>query len=187
MKMISVDGHATLCLPRSQHEFTVHFLCKVSQKPASSAALLERNNQASEDKLIGRAGKICAYRSPSGQRLENKENELYWRLMQCREPPKETGCGSEGQEELSPPETKHKYTYAWVKQCWSVAACPEEWKYPLSLALRFHQKVSNVSNNEADFTESEIVPSDVSKEGEKEISVLPKTVSLSCPVPHLHR
>ncbi|XP_058536182.1 uncharacterized protein C5orf34 homolog isoform X2 [Ochotona princeps] len=187
VKITSIDGHAALCLPRSQHEFTVHFLCKVSQKPASSAALLERNNQASEDKLIGKAGKICAYRSPSGQKLKNKENELYWQLMQCREPPEETGCRSEGQEELSPPGTKHKYTYTWVKQCWSVAACPEEWKYPLSLALRFHHKVSKMSNNEADFTETEIVPSDVSKEGEKEISILPKAVALSCPVPHLHR
>lgn len=189
VKITSLDGHAYLCLPKSQHEFTVHFLCKVSQKPDSSIVLSEKKNQASKDKLSGKAGRIATHRSLSGQRLNNKENELYHQTVKCREPSEKTSCrnGTEAGEELLSPGPRHTCVYTWVKQCWSVASCPEEWKYPLSLALRFHNQVSSMSKIKGDFTQSEILTSDVSEERAKEVSVLPKAVSLSCPVPHLHR
>lgn len=46
VKISSLDGHAYLCLPRSQHEFTVHFLCKVSQKPDSSRVLSKKKKSS---------------------------------------------------------------------------------------------------------------------------------------------
>ncbi|KAB0398410.1 hypothetical protein E2I00_001618, partial [Balaenoptera physalus] len=188
VKISSLDGHAYLCLPKFQNEFTVHFLCKVSQKPDSSIVLSEKNNKAKKDKLVEKAGKICTYGSLSGQRLKNKENELYYQITKSKEP-LEKSCvnGTEGWEALSSPGTKDTCVYTWVKQCWSVASCPEEWKYPLSLALRFHNKISNMSGTDADITQKRILTSDVSEERGKEVSVLPRALLLSCPVPHLHR
>lgn len=189
VKITSLDGHAYLCLPRSQHEFTVHFLCKVSQKSDSSAALSETNNKAPKDKLVEKAGKICIHGNLSGQRLKNKENELHCQIMKSKETLKKMSCvnGTEGREELPLPGTKHTCVYTWVKQCWSVAACPEEWKYPLSLALHFHKKINNMSKIDAHITQSRCLTSDISEERGKVVSVLPRALPLSCPVPHLHR
>ncbi|XP_017388657.1 uncharacterized protein C5orf34 homolog [Cebus imitator] len=189
VKITSLDGHAYLCLPRSQHEFTVYFLCKVSQRPDSSAVLSETNNKVPKDKLVEKAGKICTHGNLSGQRLKNKENELHCQTMKSKETLKKMSCvhGTEGREELPSPGTKHTCVYTWVKQCWSVAACPQEWKYPLSLALHFHNKISNMSKIDAHITQSRFLASDISEERGKVISVLPRALSLSCPVPHLHR
>nr|XP_011749239.1 uncharacterized protein C5orf34 homolog isoform X1 [Macaca nemestrina]XP_011749240.1 uncharacterized protein C5orf34 homolog isoform X1 [Macaca nemestrina]XP_011749241.1 uncharacterized protein C5orf34 homolog isoform X1 [Macaca nemestrina] len=188
VKITSLDGHAYLCLPRSQHEFTVHFLCKVSQKSDSSAGLSETNNKAPKDKLE-KAGKICIHGNLSEQRLKNKENELHCQIMKSKETLKKMSCvnGTEGREELPLPGTKHTCVYTWVKQCWSVAACPEEWKYPLSLALHFHKKINNMSKIDAHITQSRCLTSDISEERGKVVSVLPRALPLSCPVPHLHR
>lgn len=189
VKISSLDGHAYLCLPRSQHEFTVHFLCKVSQKPDSSRVLSKKKNQARKDKLVEKAGKIYTSGSLSGQRLKNKENELYYQIMKSREPLEKKSCvnGTEGREEPSSLGSKHTCVYTWVKQCWSVASCPEEWRYPLSLALHFHDKISNTSGIDADITQNRVLTSDLSEERGKEVSVLPRALLLSCPVPHLHR
>ncbi|XP_027953821.1 uncharacterized protein C5orf34 homolog isoform X2 [Eumetopias jubatus] len=188
VKIASLDGHAYLCLPRSQHEFTVHFLCKVSQKPDSSIVLSEKKNQAGKDKLVEKAGKICTYGSLSRQRLKNKENDLYCQLTKSKEP-LEKSCvgGAEGREEPPPPSTRHTCVYTWVKQRWPVASCPEEWKYPLSLALHFHSKISSMSRSDADITRSRTLTSEISEERGKEVSALPRALLLSCPVPHLHR
>ncbi|XP_023072182.1 uncharacterized protein C5orf34 homolog isoform X1 [Piliocolobus tephrosceles] len=189
VKITSLDGHAYLCLSRSQHEFTVHFLCKVSQKSDSFAALSETNNKAPKDKLVEKAGKICIHGNLSGQRLKNKENELHCQIMKSKETLKKMSCvnGTEGREELPLPGTKHTCVYTWVKQCWSVAACPEEWKYPLSLALHFHNKINSMSQIDAHITQSRCLTSDISEERGKVVSVLPRALPLSCPVPHLHR
>ncbi|XP_011372179.1 uncharacterized protein C5orf34 homolog [Pteropus vampyrus] len=185
VKISSLDGHAYLCLPKSQHEFTVHFLCKVSQKPDSSVVLSEKNNQVKKDKLVEKAGKICTY----GQRLKNKENELHCQMMNSKEPLEKKSCvnGTEGREALPLPDAKHRCVYTWVKQHWTVNSCPEEWKYPLSLALRFHNKMSRVAGIAVNVIQNRMLTSDVSEEGGKEVSVLPRALLLSCPVPHLHR
>ncbi|EFB28026.1 hypothetical protein PANDA_010667, partial [Ailuropoda melanoleuca] len=189
VKIASLDGHAYLCLPRSQHEFTVHFLCKVSQKPDSSIVLSEKKNQARKAKLVEKAGKICTYGSLSRQRLKNKENELYCQITKSNDSLEKKSYvdGAEGKEELPLPGTGHTCAYTWVKQRWPVASCPEEWKYPLSLARHFHNKISSVSRTDADTTQSRTLTSEISEERGKEVSVLPRALLLSCPVPHLHR
>ncbi|KAI4533757.1 hypothetical protein MG293_016776 [Ovis ammon polii] len=188
VRISSLDGHAYLCLPKSQHEFTVHFLCKVSQQPDLSIEASEDNNKGKKDKQVEKTGKICAHGSLSGQRLKNKENELYHQIMKSKEH-SEKSCvnGAKRREVLSSPRTKDTSVYTWVKQCWSVASHPEEWKYPLSLALHFHNKISSMSGIDADITQKRMLTSDVSEERGKEVSVLPRAPLLSCPAPHLHR
>ncbi|XP_040584794.1 uncharacterized protein C5orf34 homolog isoform X2 [Mesocricetus auratus] len=189
VKITSLDGRAYLCLPRSQREFTVHFLCKVSQKPDSCVILSKTNNRVPKDKLVGKTSKICTYGSVSGQRLKNKENELCYQILKSKEASASICCvhGAEGREELPSPGTKHGCVYTWVKQSWSVASCPEQWRYPLSLALRFYNQGSIVSETDADYPASGNVTSDTPEESGKEVSVLPKALFLSCPAPHMHR
>ncbi|XP_029796787.1 uncharacterized protein C5orf34 homolog isoform X2 [Suricata suricatta] len=188
VKISSLDGHAYLCLPRLQLEFTVHFLCKASQKPDLSIVLSEKKNQARKDRLDEKAGKICTYGSLSRPRLKNKENEPYYQIMKSKEPLEKKSCvdGAEGREEPPLPGSEHTCVYTWVKQRWPVASCPEEWKYPLSLALHLQNKMSSTSRIDAAVTQI-AVTSDTSEEKGKEVSVLPRALSLSCPVPHLHR
>ncbi|XP_049719316.1 uncharacterized protein C5orf34 homolog [Elephas maximus indicus] len=189
VKISSLDGHAYLCLPKAQHEFTVHFLCKVSQKPDSSIVLSEKNNQAKRGKLVEKADKNRTFGSLSRQKLKNKENELYCHIMKSKEPSEKKSWvnGTEGREELPVPGTKHTGVYTWVNQCWSVASCPEEWKYPLSLAINFRNKISEMSKIDADTTQDRVLTPAVAEERGEEVSVLPKALLLSCPVPHLHR
>nr|XP_004665012.2 uncharacterized protein C5orf34 homolog isoform X2 [Jaculus jaculus] len=185
VKITSLDGHAYLCLPKSQHEFTVHFLCKVSQKPESTAVLSEKNHQPPKDK----ASKICVHGNLSGQRLENKENKLHYQVLQSRKGFEKISCviGIEGSEKLSSPGPKSRCVYTWVKQRWPVGSCPGPWKYPLSLALRFHNRISIISKSTVDYLTSRILTSDASEVTGSEASVLPKALLLSCPAPHLHR
>ncbi|XP_059550803.1 uncharacterized protein C5orf34 homolog isoform X2 [Myotis daubentonii] len=188
VKVPSVDGHAYLCLPKSQQEFTVHFLCKVSQKPGSSVVLSEKNNQAPKEQ-VGKADKTRAYGSLPGQRQKNKENELHCQTVKPKGPSEKKPCGNrtEGEAALPLPGPKHSCVHAWVEQRCSVASCPEEWKYPLSLALRFHSKISNMSGTDVTLPQSTVLTSAAAEERGKEISVLPRALLLSCPVPHLHR
>lgn len=189
VKITSLDGHAYLCLPRSQHEFTVHFLCKVSQRPDSSGILSETQNQDPKNKLVEKTRKVCRCGNLSGQTLRNKENEPPYQILKSKNASVNTCCvnDTEGRGELPSLGTNHRCVYAWVKQAWSVAACPEAWKHPLSLALRFYNKVRAASEIDADFPASSIVTSDVPEERGMEVSVLPRALLLSCPAPHMHR
>lgn len=130
VKITSLDGRAYLCLPRSQHEFTVHFLCKVSQKPDSAVVLPETNDHVPKDKLVEKTRKFCTCGSLSGQRLKNKENELHCQVLKSKEASASICCvnGIEGKEGLLSQSTRHRCVYAWMKQCWSVDSCPEQWK-----------------------------------------------------------
>ena len=97
-------------------------------------------NKGKKDKQVEKTGKICTHGSLSGQRLKNKENELYHQIMKSKEH-SEKSCvnGAKRREVLSSPRMKDTCVYTWVKQCWSVASCPEEWKYPLAVCLELMQ------------------------------------------------
>ncbi|XP_049624211.1 uncharacterized protein C5orf34 homolog [Suncus etruscus] len=187
VKVSSLDGHAYLFLSKSQHDFTVHFLCKVSQQPESSVVLSEKNSQAPKDRLVEKKGNICTHGNLSRQKLENKENGLCYQIMKSTDPVGRNRVDGTGQRKELPSGMKRTCLYVWVKQCWSVATCPEEWKYPLSLALHFHDKISRRCEMDTDITHSTALTSEVSEEKGKEVSVLPRALLLSCPVPHLHR
>ena len=156
----------TFACPNLSMNLQYIFLCKVSQQPDSSIEVSEKKkNKGKKDKQVEKTGKICTHGSLSGQRLKNKENELYHQIMKSKEH-SEKSCvnGAKRREVLSSPRTKDTCVYTWVKQCWSVASCPEEWKYPLSLALRFHNKISSMSGIDADITQKRMLTSDVSEE-----------------------
>ncbi|EDM10415.1 similar to 4833420G17Rik protein, isoform CRA_b [Rattus norvegicus] len=189
VKITSLDGHAYLCLPRSQHEFTVHFLCKVSQKPDSSVMPPETKNRVPKEELVGKTRNVCRSGRLSGQRLRNKENEPPRQLLTSKNASANIHCVSEteGREELPSPGTKRRYVHVWVKQSWSAASCPEEWKYPLSLGLRFYNKVPAASAADAEVPVSGIVTSDNPEERGTGVSVLPRALLLSCSAPHMHR
>lgn len=189
VKITSLDGHAYLCLPRSQHEFTVHFLCKVSQKPDSSGIPPETKNRVPKEELVGKTRDVCRSGRLPGQRLRNKENETPRQLLTSKNASADIRCVSEteGREELASPGTEHRYSHVWVKQSWSAASCPEEWKYPLSLGLRFYNKVPAASAADAEVPVSGTVTSDNPEERGTGVSVLPRALLLSCPAPHMHR
>ncbi|XP_075397118.1 uncharacterized protein C5orf34 homolog isoform X2 [Tenrec ecaudatus] len=180
----SLDGHAFLCLPEAQPEFTVYFLCNVSQKPDSSVVWSEQC-QAKRGQLVGKNNPNCTFGSSSGQNLKNKEKCC---VMKSKGP-SEKSCvnGMEGREELPLPGTEHMHTHTWVQQRWSVASCPKEWKYPLSLALKFRNQTSELPKGDADAAQDGVLTSGVSEEEGEAVSVLPRALPLSCPVPHLHR
>ncbi|XP_004647357.1 uncharacterized protein C5orf34 homolog isoform X2 [Octodon degus] len=183
VKITSLDGRAYLSVPKSQYEFAVHFLCKISQNERISS---EINREAPKDKPGEKASKMSG--SLPGQRLKNNKSEALCQISQSGEALEKISCATETKGTAEPPASSadHVRVHAWVTQCWPVALCPEEWKYPLSLALHFHKKLNNVPLIDPDITTSGILTSHISEE-RKEVSILPKALILSCPFPHLHR
>ncbi|XP_068951422.1 uncharacterized protein C5orf34 homolog isoform X2 [Petaurus breviceps papuanus] len=191
VKISSLDGRAYLCLPKQQHEFTIHFLCKISQKSPSLMILAEKKNNSLKkvDKQCEKASKNCMFRATSdGQTLTNKENNSYYQIIKSKELLGENNLinGSEGKEKAFLSRKKYTFVYTWVKQCWSLDSCPEEWKYPLSLALDFLHKFNKISKADQNVKQITVLASHISKEGE-EVSVLPRALPLNCHNPHLHR
>ncbi|XP_020852272.1 uncharacterized protein C5orf34 homolog isoform X1 [Phascolarctos cinereus] len=191
VKISSLDGHAYLCLPKQQHEFTIHFLCKISQRSHSLMALSEKKNNSLKkvDKQCEKASKNCIFRKTSDrQSLTNKENDLHCQIVKSKEL---LGANnfineSKGEKMASLSYKKYTFVYTWVKQHWSMDSCPEEWKYPVSLALDFLQKFNKLSKADQNVKQITVLASDISKEGE-EVSVLPRVLPLNCHNPHLHR
>ncbi|XP_036596680.1 uncharacterized protein C5orf34 homolog [Trichosurus vulpecula] len=191
VKISSLDGHAYLCLPKQQHEFTIHFLCRISQRSHSLMVLSEKKNNSLKkvDKQCEKASKNCMFRKTSdGQSLTNKENDSYCQIIKSKELLGANNFinGSRGKEMASLSHKKYTFVYTWVKQRWCVDSCPEEWKYPLSLALDFLHKFNKISKTDQNVKHIMVLASDISKEGE-EVSVLPRALPLSCHNPHLHR
>lgn len=80
--------------------------------------------------------------------------------------------------------------YTWVTQHWSVSSYPEEWKYPLSLALMCYSShaakdvVKTHEQNNPTPTEAGALKDPKTHEA---VSHLPTALPLSCRAPHLHR
>ncbi|XP_074992360.1 uncharacterized protein C5orf34 homolog isoform X3 [Calonectris borealis] len=185
VKISSVDGYAHLYLSELQHDFTVEFLCKVSQSSAASLHCSQKNCNYQS----GKSSKNSVAETSSKQtRIKSKKNEHSYAEGKYRgtTKPKDqrdrdgvplyyTNCSSE---------------YTWVTQCWSVSSFPEEWKYPLSLALTCYNlhTVKNVMNtcekNKHTPIEADIL---IDPETHETVSRLPTALPLSCRAPHLHR
>ncbi|XP_010143909.1 PREDICTED: uncharacterized protein C5orf34 homolog, partial [Buceros rhinoceros silvestris] len=114
---------------------------------------------------------------------------------------KKEHCGAKYREPTKPMDQKVRngvplsYTscsseYTWVTQHWSVSSYPEEWKYPLSLALMCNslQTVKNVTET-CEKNNLTSVEADVLRDLEihETVSHLPTALPLSCRAPHLHR
>ncbi|XP_068858149.1 uncharacterized protein C5orf34 homolog isoform X2 [Aphelocoma coerulescens] len=182
VKISSVDGCAHLYLSELQQEFTVEFLCKVSQSSAAYSCSSEKNSNYQSGDQCGKPSKSYAAEK---SRINSKNKHVcaegkYWELTE----PKDEGVG------VPLFHTNCSSEYTWVTQRWTVSSCPEEWKYPLSLALQccnLHT-VKNVmktyEKNSCTAVESDIL---ADPETHETVSRLPTALPLSCRAPHLHR
>lgn len=189
MKISSVDGYAHLYLSELQQEFTVEFLCKVSQSSAASLRSSQQNSNYQTGDQYGKASKNSGAEMPLEQtKIEKKKNEHGCAEGKYRKPTKPrdqkdrdgvpvfyTNCSSE---------------YTWVTQRWSVSSYPEEWKYPLSLALMCYNLradkdvMKTCEKNNHTSTEDDVL---IDAGTHETVSRLPAALPLSCRAPHLHR
>ncbi|XP_078240573.1 uncharacterized protein C5orf34 homolog isoform X1 [Pogona vitticeps] len=182
----SLDNHARLFLPELQEEFIVQFLCKVSQTLPTSLPFSEESCDKSVQDCGDRSSKGSLLKLSSKQvRTEGDDNVP----SKSGEVPKQDGKSSNVQkdETLAPFETCSS-EYSWVTQQMPVSSCPEEWKYPLSLALMFHQSHSYATESDKSNKTSKSIALGIS-ECEESVAVtpLPSALPLSCQAPYLHR
>ncbi|XP_041884331.1 uncharacterized protein C5orf34 homolog isoform X2 [Corvus kubaryi] len=184
VKISSVDGCAHLYLSELQQEFTVEFLCKVSQSSAAYSCSSEKNSNYQSRDQCGKPSKNYA----AEKSRINGKNKHVCAEGKYREPtkPKDKGDG----DGVPLFRTNCSSEYTWVTQRWTISSCPEEWKYPLSLALKccnLHT-VKNVmktyEKNSCTAVESDVL---ADPETHETVSRLPTALPLSCRAPHLHR
>lgn len=188
MKISSVDGYAHLYLSELQQEFTVEFLCKVSQSSATCLCSCEENsNYQSRDQQGKPSENSAAEVSSKPKRIESR-NKHSCAEGKYREPTKPNARRDRDGVPLFHTNCSSEYT--WVTQRWTVSMCPEEWKYPLSLALKccnLHT-VENVmktsERNSCTAVEGDVL---ADPETHETVSCLPTALPLSCRAPHLHR
>ncbi|KFV03055.1 Uncharacterized protein C5orf34, partial [Tauraco erythrolophus] len=188
VKISSVDGYAHLYLSELQQEFTVEFLCKVSQSSAASLRSTQKNSNYQTGDQCGKSSKNSVAETSSKQtRIENK-NEHSCAEGKHREPTKPKDQKDRDGNPLF--YTRCSSEYAWVTQRWSVSSYPEEWKYPLSLALMCYSlhTVKNVTKT-CEKSNQTSIEDDVliDLKTHETVSRLPRALPLSCRAPHLHR
>ncbi|CAN8220426.1 unnamed protein product [Coccothraustes coccothraustes] len=188
VKISSVDGYAHLYLSELQQEFTVEFLCKVSQSSAASLCSSKKNSSYPCGDQCGKPSKNSAAEVSSKQRRIETRNKC--------------GCAEGRQREPAKPENQRDgdgvalfhtnccSEYTWVTQRWTVSLCPEEWKYPLSLALKccnlhtVENVIKTYERNSCTAVEGDVLADPETRET---VSCLPTALPLSCRAPHLHR
>ncbi|XP_060092007.1 uncharacterized protein C5orf34 homolog isoform X2 [Heteronotia binoei] len=186
VKVSSSDGHACLFLSELQQEFSVEFLCRVSQQLSTPLPLLENSCETSTKDC-------CARSSPNSvsQQLqtEEKAHERCRNAKNHTQGNKTESCSSTTHEkdEIDKPFQHCLYEYCRVTQHLSVSSYPKEWKYPLSLAFMFYR---TCASNEPDkgSRDHRFGGSEVSLECEnsRAIICLPLALPLSCAAPYLH-
>ncbi|KAK4816668.1 hypothetical protein QYF61_019904 [Mycteria americana] len=184
VKISSVDGYAHLYLSELQQEFTVEFLCKVSQSSAASLRSSQKNSNYQTGEQYGKSSKnSVAEMSLKQMKIGNKKNE-----HGCAEPTKPKD--KKGRDGVPLFYTNCSSEYAWVTQRWSVSSYPEEWKYPLSVALMCYNLhtvkdvVKTCEKNNHTSVEADVL---IDPETHETVSHLPTALPLSCRAPHLHR
>lgn len=189
MKISSLDGYAHLYLSELQQEFTVEFLCKVSQPSAAYSHSSQKNSNYQNEDQYGKSSKNSLPEMLSKQtRVENRKNEHGSAAGKYREPTKPKD--QKDRDRVPMFCTNCSYEYAWVTQCWSVSSYPEEWKYPLSLALmcyNLHTVKTEMKTCEGNNHTSIGADVLIDPKACEAVSRLPAALPLSCRAPHLHR
>ncbi|KAM6230333.1 uncharacterized protein C5orf34 homolog isoform 2-T2 [Porphyrio hochstetteri] len=188
VKISSVDGYAHLYLSELQQEFTVEFLCKVSQSAASLHTSQKNSNYQTRDHYGRSSNNSVAEMSSKQRRTESKKNEHGCDKSKYREPTRPKDPQDRDGVPLSCINCSSEYT--WVTQRWSVSSYPEEWKYPLSLALmcyNSHAVKSEMNTCEKSNHTSTEAPVLINPGTHGAVSRLPTALPLSCRAPHLHR
>uniref|UniRef100_A0A8B9C183 Chromosome 5 open reading frame 34 n=1 Tax=Anser brachyrhynchus TaxID=132585 RepID=A0A8B9C183_9AVES len=189
VKISSLDGYAHLYLSELQQEFTVEFLCKVSQPSAAYSHSSQKNSNYQNEDQYGKSSKNSLPEMLSKQtRVENRKNEHGSAEGKYREPTKPKDQKDRDRVRMFC--TNCSYEYAWVTQCWSVSSYPEEWKYPLSLALmcyNLHTVKTEMKRCEGNNHTSIGADVLIDPKACEAVSRLPAALPLSCRAPHLHR
>lgn len=186
VKLTSLDGHASLFLPELQQEFTVEFLCRVSEgltiPPSFSKRSSCKSAQASYESTSQSSDLKTCSRLLGIKMKDNVVRE------NCAQENNSTAVQKE--DKISQSSQKSLFEYCRVIQHISVSSCPEEWKYPLSLALRIHQSQSGneVGSNKGK-NEDDSLSLDLANECRMAdtVTCLPSALPLSCHAPFLHR
>ncbi|KAH0627923.1 hypothetical protein JD844_008495 [Phrynosoma platyrhinos] len=176
----SLDGHTSLFLPELQQDFTVEFLCKVSQKLSALPPPLEKNCSKVIQGCSGRSSQNSVLKLSSQQQttkekdnIPSAENTIQQSNSRCMR-----------QDEISGAFQTTSSEYCRITQHMSVSSCPKEWKYPLSLAIKFyHSAQSNKANKDGGNVGHDSSERDLSKAA----TYLPSVLPLSCHAPYLHR
>ncbi|XP_008101028.2 uncharacterized protein C5orf34 homolog [Anolis carolinensis] len=171
----SLDGHACLFLPELQQEFTVEFLCKVSQKCLTSLPPLEKNCSKLIQDCSGTPSQNAALKLSSKQlATKGKDN-----IPSAENPVQQSDSGYMKPDGISGAFQNSSSEYCRVTQHMSVSSCPREWESPLSLAFMFCQSTqSEEANKDSDASKWDI---------SRAVTCLPSALPLSCHAPYLHR
>ncbi|XP_039222282.1 uncharacterized protein C5orf34 homolog isoform X1 [Crotalus tigris] len=185
VKVTSLDGHASLLLPELQQEFTVEFLCKVSKGLSTPLSFSKRSSCKSTQECYKSSSQSSDLKMCS--RLLGTKMKDDVSIEHCVQ---ENNSSAVQKDKISQSSQKSLFEYCRVIQHISVSSCPEEWKYPLSLALRINQSYngnevgSNKRKNEVDS-----LSLDLANECRmaNTVTYLPSALPLSCHAPFLHR
>ncbi|XP_054843143.1 uncharacterized protein C5orf34 homolog [Eublepharis macularius] len=192
VKVSSTDGHACVFLSELQEEFTVEYLCRVSQKLSAALPLLDNScKKSTKDQCARSSLNSVSQLSSKPARMEEKDR------VHCRNAEKHTqeskfeNCSSPTceKDEVSGPFQHCLFEYYQVTQRFSVSSCPEEWKYPLSLAFMFYQlHAGNVAEPEEGSRDHTTGGLEISLESEnfRTVTCLPLALPLSCEAPYFH-
>uniref|UniRef100_A0A4W3I019 Uncharacterized protein n=1 Tax=Callorhinchus milii TaxID=7868 RepID=A0A4W3I019_CALMI len=168
LEICSEDGYARLLLLPSRLEFTVEFLARTSCTVAR-----ERGDSPARPEPAAPQGGADAPGRPKQRRAEGGI-----------ERPARRGV-SERRDAASPELcSRHARHYTWQVQHHSVSACPPQWRYPLSLALRTARGRGETSDQGGLCCEGTST-----EQGDPEATVtpLPRALPLNCPALHHHR
>ncbi|XP_027302755.3 uncharacterized protein C5orf34 homolog isoform X1 [Anas platyrhynchos] len=189
VKISSLDGYAHLHLSGLQQEFTVEFLCKVSQPSAAYSHSSQKNSNYQNEDQYGKSSKNSLPETSSRQtKAENRRNEHGSAEGKYRDPTKPKD--QKDRDRVPMFYTNCSYEYTWVTQCWSVSSYPEEWKYPLSLAFMCYNlhtvktEMKTCEGNDHTSIGADVV---IDPKACSTVSRLPTALPLSCRAPHLHR
>lgn len=162
-------------------------MCKVSQRLPTPLSFLEKSRDKSVQDCGGRSSQGSLFklssqppRTGEGAFIPSKSGE---------DPNQDSkSSGVQKDDNLAPFETGSS-EYSWVTQRMPVSSCPEEWKYPLSLALMFHRSlIGYATESDKGNKIRESIGFGVSEhETPGAITRLPLALPLSCPAPYYHR
>ncbi|XP_072272776.1 uncharacterized protein C5orf34 homolog [Pyxicephalus adspersus] len=160
VKVSSVDGHAHLYMSIYQQEFSVEYLCELSHSCMPKSQ--NKENPVSNDT------------NPANGKTKDRKN---WKYSSCVLQEDSKSCA-----------TNHAFHYTWLVQRYSVASCPHTFQHAMNLALHFHRQ-SMLRNTDGSSDICTIIEDDESSKHLRNgaVSILPHTLPLSCPEPHLHR
>ncbi|XP_053552543.1 uncharacterized protein C5orf34 homolog [Bombina bombina] len=169
VKVSSLDGNAYLYMPAMKQEFTVKFLCQLSCKVTSPVYEAQCTNDHCHEPKV---------RNVSSSETTNSKVRIRSKYSSYPFQPSEETIAF----------NKHAFQYTWQLQSFSVFSCPPAFHYPMALAIYFHQKRTEQTEESDSPTKAEVAAEAFIKGHENgAVSNLPTALPLSCCAAHLHR